>query len=357
MTVQADDRLLVSCGPVDRIFPVPLKDCTLRRFLADGAEDTNFSAPVFDGPFSLREEVISNVALLPEGKALIAGGFPSLANEARGYLVRIHLGEPLPPAPPVLIDGPESIGALPGQTANFRVNADAVGPLRYQWFFQGQPLAGQTSHTLVVTNVSPGAEGDYSVAVENIAGSLRSAPVRLTIVPAPGGSVDPRFDPGTGAEDGPVNALLLEPDGRILVGGTFTRFNGAPRRGLVRLNPDGSMDEQFNAGRPSAGAEPVAQLTVHARARQTDGRILFAGALQQVGEAGQTNVFRLKPDGTLDGSFQVRPAHPPHTLVVALAALPDASVLVGGRFIYTNAQGSTIGGGFRSLVRLDGWEQ
>jgi len=58
------------------------------------------------------------------------------------------------------------------------------------------------------------------------------------------GSLDPTFDPGTGA-NAPVRAVLRQDDGRVLAGGEFTQFNGQVRRGLVRVNPDGSTDTSF----------------------------------------------------------------------------------------------------------------
>lgn len=67
------------------------------------------------------------------------------------------------------------------------------------------------------------------------------------------GSVDFSFDPKfTGAGTGGWNdALTLDPEGKVLVSGLFTRVDGAPRGGIVRLNPDGSVDAAFD---PDTGA-------------------------------------------------------------------------------------------------------
>lgn len=48
------------------------------------------------------------------------------------------------------------------------------------------------------------------------------------------GQVDLSFDPGTGP-DGPVNVIVIQPDGKILLGGNFTHINGIPRARLARL--------------------------------------------------------------------------------------------------------------------------
>ena len=62
----------------------------------------------------------------------------------------------------------------------------------------------------------------------------------------PGGEPDPEFNAGAGTEDG-VAALAVQPDGRILVGGDFASFDNVARGGVVRLWPDGSVDETFDA--------------------------------------------------------------------------------------------------------------
>lgn len=67
------------------------------------------------------------------------------------------------------------------------------------------------------------------------------------------GSLDTTFDTGTGA-NAPVRALLRQNDGRVIAGGEFTQFNGSVRRGLVRVNPDGSTDASFVPNIMAAGS-------------------------------------------------------------------------------------------------------
>src|SRR5262245_49878437 len=52
------------------------------------------------------------------------------------------------------------------------------------------------------------------------------------------------FDPGV---IGSVNAIALQPDGMIQIGGTFDRIGGQSRSNLARLNSDGTLDATFNA--------------------------------------------------------------------------------------------------------------
>lgn len=53
------------------------------------------------------------------------------------------------------------------------------------------------------------------------------------------------FDPGSGVS-GTVNAVVLQPDGKVIIAGAFTTVKGLARPGIARLNADGSGDSSFN---------------------------------------------------------------------------------------------------------------
>src|SRR5438552_3129786 len=59
--------------------------------------------------------------------------------------------------------------------------------------------------------------------------------------------LDTTFDPGTGIDGGLVETVLPQPDGKILICGNFTKFNGADRAYIARLNTNGSVDMSFHA--------------------------------------------------------------------------------------------------------------
>src|SRR5436190_3976187 len=61
-----------------------------------------------------------------------------------------------------------------------------------------------------------------------------------------GALLDTSFNIGTGA-NGLVEQVLQLPDGKILICGNFTAFNGKDRGYVARLNNEGSVDESFNA--------------------------------------------------------------------------------------------------------------
>ena len=108
------------------------------------------------------------------------------------------------------------------------------------------------------------------------------------------GSLDNSFNPGTGT-NGPVHALAIQPDGKILVAGNFSIYNGQPAAGIVRVNSNGSIDATFNAGTGANGT--IYSVTVHA------GKIVIGGDFTEVQGTGRNCVARLNADGSLDAGF------------------------------------------------------
>src|SRR5258708_7116446 len=98
------------------------------------------------------------------------------------------------------------------------------------------------------------------------------------------GSVDPSFDPGTGVDQS-VFAIAIQSDGRIVIGGDFTTVNGTPRKGVARLNSNGSLDSGFD---PGTGPNDL----VSAVAVQGD-KIIIGGYFTAVSGTNQGYVARL----------------------------------------------------------------
>lgn len=154
------------------------------------------------------------------------------------------------------------------------------------------------------------------------------------------GSLDVFFDPGAGA-DNPVHAIAQAPDGRLAVGGAFTTFDSVIRPGIVMLNTNGTVDFSFN---PREGAFGV----VYAVAFQADGKVLIGGDFSDVGQSYRPYIARLHQDGSLDLSFD--PGDGPDGAVRAITVQADGKVLIGGSF--TQVSGSPRGGLAR--LNLDG---
>src|SRR5438270_6266072 len=140
------------------------------------------------------------------------------------------------------------------------------------------------------------------------------------------GSLDTSFDPGIGP-DGDIFAAILQPDGRIVVAGRFTMFSGSPRNRIARLNVDGSVD-------PTFGLSGGINNTPFALALQKDGRIIVGGQFSQVDLVQRFNFARLNSDGTVDLTFN--PGNGPNGDVNAIAIQTDGRIVIGGTFIGYN---------------------
>lgn len=139
----------------------------------------------------------------------------------------------------------------------------------------------------------------------------------------PDGSKDPSFDTGLGA-DGIIEMITLQPDGKILAGGRFKTFNNLPFAGLVRLNTDGSIDSSFNIRQ---GFDKY----VYAIALQADQKIIIGGSFLTFNGISQKRILRLNTDGSLDASFESGTGFSKGDVRTILVQ-PDQRILVGGAF-------------------------
>ncbi len=144
------------------------------------------------------------------------------------------------------------------------------------------------------------------------------------------------FDPNA---NGPIRVVVLQPDGKILLGGDFTTLapNGGPsvpRNRIARLNPDGTLDAAF---------DPNASDRLFTMALQADGKILIAGDFTSVGGQPRTYMARLDPTTGSPDSFNPNS----NGRVRAIAIQADGRILAGGEF-------ENIGGESREhMARLD----
>jgi hypothetical protein len=84
--------------------------------------------------------------------------------------------------PPVILAQPQSQLNAIGANASFSVVATACTPLAFQWAFNNAALAAQTNNTLVISNLTGSAAGNYVVVASAAGGSVTSAVATLTVV-------------------------------------------------------------------------------------------------------------------------------------------------------------------------------
>jgi uncharacterized delta-60 repeat protein len=232
--------------------------------------DTDFN-PGATGPSGT---VVLAVAIQTDGKILVGGSFSGLGG-GTGTTPRDNIGR---------LNADGSVDTVFNPSVTGSLNAH-VGPTV-------EALAVQADGKILVGGSFASLGG----------GASRSGPYvgRLNA----DGSLDTSFNPGT---NGAVGAIVVQADGKILVGGAFTTLGGGgtgttARNYLGRLNADGSLDTSFNPG---------ANVGVAAIAIQEDGRILVGGGFTQLGGGGtgttpRNNIGRLNADGSLDTSFNPR---------------------------------------------------
>ncbi len=135
-------------------------------------------------------------------------------------------------------------------------------------------------------------------------------------------SLDNSFDPGTGANNN-VYTAALQPDGKIIIGGSFTTYNGTTRNCIARLNADGSLDNTFY---PGSGADnSVKTITL-----QPDGKIIIGGHFTLYNGTTRNSIARLNADGSLDNSFD--PGTGANNNVYTTLRQPDGKIIIGGLF-------------------------
>lgn len=243
--------------------------------------------------------------------------------------------------PPSMVFHPQDRQvALPasGQPASTSLLATANGdaPLRYQWFFYGNPIARGTNSSLELTNLSRIDMGPYYCQISNLVGvaTSRTAWVGITSQPSTPASIDTSVIP-SGGPNFYARALLIEPTGRLVVGGYFTSFLTGLRDKVARLTPSYGLDGSFRPESFSLDLNPLSG--VMALARQSDGRYLAAGDFSDIDRTSRRHLARLREDGKFDSSFSG--LGEPTQKVHALAVLPDDRVLIGGAFKFLNGYG------------------
>ena len=137
------------------------------------------------------------------------------------------------------------------------------------------------------------------------------------------GMLDPSFITGIGANN-IIYALALQPDGKIIIAGNFTSYNGIVVNRITRLLPDGSIDLTFNTG---LGADAIVEAIV----LQPDGKIVLGGRFTTFNTYSFNRIVRLNSDGSIDSSFSVGSGFDKN--VYALAFQSDNKLIVGGAFL------------------------
>jgi uncharacterized delta-60 repeat protein len=296
IAVQADGKILAGgtfFGPNETTIGGQSRNCIARLDPTTGEADS-FNPDASD--------YVRTIAVQADGKILVGGDFrgvPSIGGQPRNFIARLD--------------------PTTGKADSFNpnVNGTFVDSIAVQ--ADGKVLVGG-----FIVQLSPNGGG--AVARNNIA--------RLET----DGRLDRTLDPGTVGSE--VDAIVVQPDGKILIGGTFTTVLGVTRNNIARLNTDGRLDIAFN---PNANG-PVFSIAV-----QPDGKILAGGAFSganSIGGQTRNRIARLDATTGLADSFDPNA----NNFINSIAIQADGKILAGGAFSGANS----IGGKARNYIaRLD----
>lgn len=295
------------------------------RLNVDGTLDTTFN------PGSGADSTVSAILVQPDGKLLIGGRFLNYNGTPREYLARLNADGSLDTS----FTGPDFAGIGGWSVAALALQADGKALVAGSFYFTagGASICRVTTTGARDTTFNGPVKGATSAADFNTLNSIDSIAVQLDgkILIAGGfgaynstvrcglarltttGALDTAF-PATSNSQCECRSVLVQPDGKILVGGTFTNFNGASAAHLVRLSSAGVVDTVF-------GAAPGPTATVNSLSMQADGKIVLA---------------------TEFGNFQSQLNQPIYRMFSGLAALPGTLQLASATTTATEGTSATL---------------
>ncbi len=242
----------------------------------DGANDATFNSGVG------ANNTVRNAKVQADGKVLVVGDFTRFDGSVANRIVRL------------LANGNTDASFTTGSGTDFAVRDIAI----------------QSDQKIIIV-------GDF--ATYN--GVARSGIARLNS----DGTLDASFTPGTGANSG-IYSIVIQSDGKILIGGIFTNYNGTAINRIARLNSDGTLDTSFVTG---SGFDSVVRML----ALQADGKVVVAGDFAFYNGQAKIAIARLNTNGTFDTSFA---GSGTNLRITAAALQSDGKVLIGGDFTTVN---------------------
>lgn len=302
--VQPDGKILIGWGEYNTCGDCGVGETRMLRRNADGTNDAGFKYFL-----QFVKENIYAIAIQPDGKILAGQTFIQV--NARGYGLSQFVFSGL---------------------KNFRINRYMPdGSPDDQ--FNINPLIKGANRAVETVAVLP----DGKLLVGGFFFSYNGEAANYLARINPDGSIDQGFNTGGSGPNNFVKSITVQPDGKIIVTGGFTRYNGMARAKIVRLNADGSIDPSFNSN--ANDEEFVNQVLL-----DESGKIYITKLY------GQT-ISRLNADGSPDNSFSpvfslMAPFSSPQ--ILSLAKQPGGKILVGGYFLQVNNDAF-----YQNLVRLN----
>jgi uncharacterized delta-60 repeat protein len=156
-------------------------------------------------------------------------------------------------------------------------------------------------------------------------------------------NVDSTFNASVTEGPGNVEKTVAQPDGKIIVIGAFQRANGSRVSSLARFNTDGTLDTTFN---PGTGVPPI--FGIKAVALQADGKILIGGGFSSFNGQPVNGIARLNFNGSLDSTFITDSSN--SYSINDILILPSGKILVSGYLGGSYLARLNVNGSFDALI-------
>jgi len=320
--VQPDGKAIIGGGftSIGAFYPYTTRN-NIARLNADGSVDASFN------PGSGANNDVNCVAIQTDGKIVVGGSFTSMNGQARTYLCRLNSDGSLDSA-----FAPTVIG-----TAVYSLAIQADGKILAGGLFNSVNSSFRNNLVRLNTDGTPdssfwheaGSGAQINAIVVQPNGNILFAAANTIQWLSSTGLVGGSFTTGSGFT-GNVNCLTLQSDGKLLAAGDFTSFNGLSIGRVARLNTDGSLDSTFNSGGAGANA------AINGLSLETDGKLLLGGNFTTFnGSSSYKRLARLTTSGALDPTFST--ASGPNATVYSIALQSDGKILLGGSFNFLNS--------------------
>lgn len=282
IVVQADGKILIG-GNFTTVNGATQN--RIARLNADGSLDPGFN------PGTGIDDAVQSVALQADSKILIGGFFTTVNGTPCGRIARLNANGTLDSefntgggvnmsvySLGVQADGKILIGGffttVNGVSHNNIARLKTDGSLDTGF---GTDVNNQVRNIAIQADGKVLMGGTFTM----VNSTTRNRIARLNT----DGTLDTSFDPGAGAND-QVRSVAIQTDGKILIGGDFTTVNNMARNRIARLNTSGALDIGFD---PGTGLDNfVSSLVLN-----TDGKLLIGGAFSSYNGTARNRVAQI----------------------------------------------------------------
>ena len=282
MALQSDRKIIisgtVSSNGLDLVY--------IARLNSDGTLDTSFDSG--DGP----DYNINAITIQSNGKILIGGDFTTYNGISRARIARLNN------------DGSLDTSFDPGDGVDSSIYSMAI----------------QSDEKILISGYFSSYDGTSRNGIARINSD---------------GTLDTSFDPGDGIDvsSSEIFSTIIQSNGKILIGGNFVSYDGTARIGIARLNSDGALDTSFD---PGDGID-TNRFYITSVVLQSNGKILIGGNFTSYNGIGRVDIAKLNSDGSLDTSFNPGVSVGSSGCIYSMAIQGDGKILVGGWFSSYNS--------------------